>query len=110
MSKIRKFKLAEGCYMFFCPGCNNGHHFRIGQNSMDPKLATWDFNMNMDKPTLSPSYLTGTPLRDEHSNVIKEFVGYRCHSFIKEGMIQFLSDCHHALKGQTVELPDWDDL
>ena len=34
----------------------------------------------------------------------------RCHSFVREGRIEFLSDCTHALAGQTVELPDfsWD--
>jgi hypothetical protein len=30
-----------------------------------------------------------------------------CHSFVTDGKIQFLSDCTHALAGQTVALPDW---
>jgi hypothetical protein len=33
-----------------------------------------------------------------------------CHTFIKAGMIEFLGDCTHKLKGQTVPLPplpDW---
>ena len=54
----------------------------------------------MDQPTLSPSYLTGT----------NNFTDNRCHSYIKEGMIQFLGDSHHALRGETVKLLDWDDL
>ena len=29
-----------------------------------------------------------------------------CHSHVREGRIQFLSDCTHALVGQTVDLPD----
>jgi len=29
-----------------------------------------------------------------------------CHYFIRRGEIQFLSDCYHELKGQTVPLPD----
>lgn len=29
-----------------------------------------------------------------------------CHSFIRDGRIEFLSDCTHALAGQTVDLPD----
>lgn len=33
---------------------------------------------------------------------------YRCHSFIEGGRIRFLSDCSHALAGQTVELPEID--
>jgi hypothetical protein len=30
--------------------------------------------------------------------------GHRCHSFITDGKIEFLSDCTHSLAGQTVEL------
>jgi hypothetical protein len=30
-----------------------------------------------------------------------------CHSFVRDGQIQFLGDCTHALKGQTVERPEW---
>lgn len=33
----------------------------------------------------------------------------RCHMYIREGKIQFLSDCSHALAGQTVEMPDFDE-
>ena len=29
-----------------------------------------------------------------------------CHTFVTDGRIQFLSDCTHALAGQTVDLPD----
>ncbi|MCZ4340562.1 hypothetical protein O4H52_03015 [Sphingomonadaceae bacterium G21617-S1] len=28
-----------------------------------------------------------------------------CHSFVRNGQIEFLSDCTHALAGQTVPLP-----
>jgi hypothetical protein len=33
----------------------------------------------------------------------------RCHSFVKDGWIQFLGDCYHELKGLTVEIPDWEE-
>jgi hypothetical protein len=29
-----------------------------------------------------------------------------CHSWVTNGRIQFLSDCTHSLKDQTVELPE----
>jgi hypothetical protein len=29
--------------------------------------------------------------------------------FVTDGRIQFLGDCTHALAGQTVDLPDWED-
>lgn len=73
--------------MFYCPGCEQGHRF-------DDK--TWTFNGDLENPTLSPSYLTG------HNNYTER----RCHSYVKNGKIQFLGDCFHELKGQTVDLPD----
>lgn len=30
----------------------------------------------------------------------------RCHTFITDGKVQFLSDCTHALAGQTLDLPE----
>ena len=32
-------------------------------------------------------------------------VEVRCHSFVTDGRIQFLSDSTHVLAGQTVDLP-----
>ena len=34
----------------------------------------------------------------------------RCHSFVREGRIEFLGDCTHAMVGQTVDLPDIEHL
>ena len=31
----------------------------------------------------------------------------RCHSFVRLGMIQFLSDCTHEFKNQTLPLDKW---
>lgn len=34
----------------------------------------------------------------------------RCHSFVRDGKIEFLNDSTHSLAGQTVDLPplpDW---
>jgi hypothetical protein len=50
----------------------------------------------VDRPTISPSLAVGPN------------TSFRCHSFIRDGQIQFLDDCWHELKGQTVEIPDWE--
>lgn len=76
-------------YVFMCPGCKTRHYFD----------QSWTFNGNFDKPTISPSLLTG----------FNNFKDSRCHSFIKDGQIQFLNDSHHILKGKTVEIPEWPD-
>ena len=55
----------------------------------------WTWNGSTDAPTLRPSILiTG------HN--------FRCHSWINDGAAQFLDDCSHELKGQTVPLLDAD--
>ena len=78
-------------YLFWCPGCDTAH----GPND------TWQFNGDVDKPTLSPSVLVNQGRRNPGSHV--------CHSFVRDGQIQFLSDCTHDMAGQTIELPDWPD-
>jgi hypothetical protein len=75
---------------FHCPGCGYSHPFEIEA----PNNAGWQWNGSLDKPTFTPSLVV---------------MGQRrCHLFMKDGMIEFLSDSHHKLAGQTVECPDWD--
>lgn len=75
---------------FYCPGCKDDHAIHVG----GPEDWTW--NADVDNPTVSPSILAYPNHR--HG---------RCHSFIKGGKWQFLSDCDHELKGQTVDVPEW---
>lgn len=97
MPKIRKVQ--GGGQIFFCPGCQGAHALNLGAWKV-----RWEYNGDPDKPTFSPSLLVtyeGADADDEHG------LPSRCHSFIRDGMIQFLGDCTHALKGQTVEIPEW---
>ena len=80
-------------YYFWCPGCDEIHKIRASGQT-----PVWTFNSDMINPTFTPSHLTGS----------KDFKEDRCHSFIKDGNIQFLNDCHHKLKGQTIRLPTKD--
>jgi hypothetical protein len=75
---------------FHCPGCKCGHAFTISNRG-------WTWNGSADAPTFTPSLLCNA-----HDPTT------RCHSFVTDGRIQFLSDCHHALAGQTVDIPAWD--
>lgn len=99
-------------YTFWCPGCQRRHQV----------TTAWTFNGDLEKPTFTPSLLvrTGHYLKeppvagdcycDFHERYPDEepmpWTCLRCHSFITNGMIQFLGDCTHALAGQTVDLPD----
>ncbi len=84
-------------YLFQCPGCNQEHAF-------NDKI--WTFNNDYEQPTLSPSFLIrGSRWKDGDRNKGPE--SFVCHSFIKDGKIQYLDDCTHELKGLTVDLIDY---
>lgn len=97
-------------FMFWCPGCEDTHI--VGNQ--------WIFDGNYDSPTISPSLLVtsghyiaehqaGRPCwctyYAENPDKPKVFKCERCHSFIRNGMIEFLSDCTHALAGKVVPIP-----
>jgi hypothetical protein len=97
-AKIRK--LDSGHIAFSCPGCDTLHVIRT--QDADGPGPRWQWNKSCSKPTLQPSVLVnGNREKHLHDPCIPT-----CHSFVKEGNIQYLNDCTHALVGQTVELPD----
>lgn len=77
---------------FWCPGCKEPHSYLIERPAgVHP---AWTFNGNFDKPSFSPSLLyPSKPIR--------------CHLYVTDGQIIFLSDCQHELAGKTVELQEW---
>lgn len=65
----------------------------------------WDADVNA--PTFSPSIRTFTNVGEDGRRMPDGQERTLCHSFVRTGKIEFLSDCAHALAGQTVDLPDW---
>ena len=105
-----RLRNAHGALWFKCPGCEDNHVINTDR---------WKWNGSMDKPTFNPSLM----VRGGHyASVWKPgdecwctfrakggetgFTCYRCHSWIRDGRIQFLNDCTHALAGKTVDLPE----
>lgn len=107
-----------------CPGC--GHKvintdwtppgYRRAVRA--PGTAIWTFDGNLLRPTFMPSllwrsghYCGTTPASDcamckhaaEHGLPSACCI---CHSWVRDGRIQFLPDCTHQLAGQTVDLPE----
>jgi hypothetical protein len=82
--------------LFECPGCECLHVVYVAGAGH----PVWSFNESVDLPTISPSLLVRSR-RWKQDTV--------CHSFINDGMIQFLGDCTHKLANQTVPIPDWED-
>lgn len=96
MPKIRKIenthngeKYHHDQYEYMCLGCGYTHVFALKEEG-----GHHNWNNDYENPTVAPS-------------LVQNFVPDKmCHSFIKEGKIQYLTDCTHHLAGQTVELPE----
>ena len=60
----------------------------------------WNWNKSTESPTLSPSVRHFIPARPEQTT---------CHYHLKNGILEYCSDCKHGLKDQKVplqEIPD----
>jgi hypothetical protein len=80
------------------------HMLTVRGHSPGPR---WDWDGNLEAPTLSPSILT----RSDHKRrrVDGELVDagpFVCHSFLRAGVFEFLGDCTHPLANQHVPIPD----
>jgi hypothetical protein len=113
----KKLRTQAGQHLaFWCPGCKTAHSISVAPGG-------WGYNGNAEKPTFTPSVLVRsghyahgeTPgncycdFAERHPEAAKDckFKCFRCHSFVTDGQIQFLGDCTHELRGQTVPLPDF---
>lgn len=75
-------------WKWFCKGCGFTHSFWMD--------GRWTFDGDEDRPTFSPSLL----LKKEDG------WAHQCHTFVRDGRVEYLSDCSHPLAGQTIELPE----
>lgn len=78
----------ETSVWFWCAGCETHHRILT---------PPWGFNDDVERPTFSPSVLVTYDFGEQRE-------AKRCHTFVTDGRIQYLDDCTHALKGQTVDL------
>ncbi len=86
-------KVAQiGSYLYWwCSGCKTDHRVPID--------SVWTFNGSFDNPTLSPSCRHFYQFPDEAQVTT-------CHYFIREGRIEYCSDCQHELSGQILNLEE----
>lgn len=77
-------------FTFWCPGCKSIHSI----NTEGPP-PVWGFNGDHEKPTFTPSLRVRWTYGGDPQC---------CHSFIRDGQWQFLSDCTHELAGKTVPM------
>lgn len=76
-------------FTFWCEGCEGYHGVWVFKPN-EITNAKWSWNGNLIHPTFSPSLVINGK--------------YKCHSFIRDGYIQYLTDCTHSLAGQTIQL------
>jgi hypothetical protein len=93
-TKLRRIGRLDGSVAgglaHWCPACEEMHAFALdGKNASG---AQWSWDGNVEAPTFTPSMHIKT--------------GPVCHYFLRAGTIQYLGDCTHAMKGQSVPLPD----
>lgn len=93
MQKGKLRILNDGTHIWYCPACDTHHGGPI--NNSGP--VSWDFDGDYENPTFSPSFLVRMPRADK-VNV--------CHTFVRNGEIQYLSDCTHEMAGKTVKMID----
>lgn len=97
---------------FWCPGCREMHVISVAE-------GRWKFDGNYEAPTFTPSVLVQgghfapgwtegdgcwCKWNQENPDEAVRFVCARCHSHVRGGMIEFLGDCSHELKGQSVKM------
>lgn len=101
-AKVAELTTVDGGkgWVFFCPGCKYYHFFQTEKGPNYAGAPIWTWNGSVEKPTFSPSL-----------GVNMGIPAARCHSFVRDGRIEYLGDSYHELRGQTVEMQetDWND-
>lgn len=78
----------EPRWHFWCPGCDDVHGITSAWTVVEHDDGTL---------TVDPSILVTRPGDD----------GYRCHSYLRAGVWEYLTDCTHPLAGQRVPMVEW---
>lgn len=95
---IREWPGAKGMATYWCPGCKRAHSITFGPEGTE----TWTWDGNAEHPTFAPSILANGTRGASSEEWNRRHP--RCHSFVREGRIEYLSDCEHAMAGTTVDM------
>lgn len=101
---------SDGYLLFWCPGCDEAHGIPVDGS------RGWTWNGSLEAPTVSPSILVRSTRYGPDKVAFGKYDGpfpcegseWVCHSFLREGQIDFCGDSSHALAGKTVDLPEWE--
>ena len=86
-----------GALAALCPACGFEHSFSVDLEGHGKHMnAVWSFNGDYESPTFSPSMGFNLGNQEEFHPI--------CHSFLRDGIWQFLGDCTHEMAGQHVPM------
>lgn len=95
--------------LLWCPGCEDVHQISIGADG-------WTWDGNESAPTINPSikvsgvqWAPDSPFH-RFTHDVAPGGEITCHSFVRAGQWEFLTDSTHRLAGRIVPveaLPDW---
>lgn len=93
MSKFYRHEKDPNYLVFYCPGCKRVHVI---------DASKWNVSgSDKEHVTITPSILVNGDLSNPSVP--------RCHMFIKNGVMEYLSDCTHELKGKNIPMVDIED-
>ena len=100
-----KMRRSNHHYIHWCPACERGHAIQVGAASG----PNWSFDGDVNRPTFSPSVLiryngADADTRRDDAGRAPSAV---CHYFLTGGVINYLGDCSHELRGTSVELSEF---
>ena len=82
---------------WYCASCDMLHPIAL-HNRPGESVDVWSWNNDAERPTFMPSFLTDMSGRNGPKRI--------CHTYIKEGMVEYLNDSTIHLRGVTKELQD----
>ena len=105
MSQVTsKLRRSTQGYLHWCRACEGMHLL----------LTSWSFNGDLERPSFTPSFRhsflqtvkangewTGEWVRDAEGKMVPGV----CHYILTDGVLNYCSDCTHALAGKAVPLP-----
>lgn len=119
MKKSRSFESGGELYLaWHCPACNQEHHVPVLIGEKGKKDRGWNWNGNLDSPTLSPSVKISSgkyvpeweKIKHRYDNAEgKKWIEENssiCHFFITDGNVRYCGDCTHSYNGKIISLPN----
>lgn len=93
-------------WFLWCPGCETLHRINEDDGGSHSEPVWHIIDRSEEGFTVSPSILVTWTVTQTGQQLEQ-----RCHSFVRNGQWEFLSDCTHHLRGTSgvplVDLPDW---